>query len=41
MEIKFVDMSDDAKAALERAVIAYLYEAAGELEATTNRNYRN
>ena len=40
MEIKFVDMSDDAKAALERAVIAYLYEAAGELEAQTKRNSR-
>lgn len=40
MEINFVDLSEEAKAAIERAAIAYLYEAAGELEAATKRNSR-
>ena len=39
-EVKFTDNSVKVKEALEDAVIAYLYEAAGELEAQTVRNTR-
>ncbi len=40
MSVEFHDYSEEAKAAIERAVTAYLYEAAGELEAHTKRNSR-
>lgn len=40
MTVEFRDNSIKVKAALNEAVIAYLYEAAGELEAETKRNTR-
>lgn len=38
--IQFTDNSAQVKAALDGAIVAYLYEAAGELEAQTKRNIR-
>jgi hypothetical protein len=38
MSVEFTDNSVKVKAALDDAAIAYLYEAAGELEAQTKRN---
>ena len=38
--IQFTDNSAQVKAALDGAIVAYLYEAAGELEAQTKRNTR-
>lgn len=38
MAVKFTDNSAKVKGALNDAVIAYLYEAGGELEAQTKRN---
>ena len=38
--VEFTDNSMEIKEALEDACIAYLYEAAGELEAQTKRNSR-
>ena len=40
MSVEFTDNSIAVKEALDDAVIAYLYEAAGELEAQTIRNSR-
>ena len=40
MSVKFTDNSVAVKDALNDACIAYLYEAAGELEAETKRNSR-
>ena len=40
MSVKFTDNSAKVKAALNEASIAYLHEAAGELEAQTKRNSR-
>ena len=40
MTVEFRDNSIKVKAALNEAIIAYLYEAAGELEAETKRNTR-
>lgn len=40
MSVEFTDNSAKVKEALEEACIAYLYEAAGELEAQTKRNSR-
>lgn len=40
MAVKFVDNSAKFNAALDDASIAYLYEAAGELEAQVKRNSR-
>lgn len=40
MAVEFIDNSVQVEAALEDAVIAYLYEAAGELEAQTKQNSR-
>jgi hypothetical protein len=38
--VQFTDNSASVKAALDDAVIAYLYEAGGELEAQVKRNSR-
>ena len=38
MSVQFTDNSAQVKAALDAAVIAYLHEAGGELEAQTKRN---
>lgn len=40
MSVEFINNSVKVKAALNDAAIAYLYEAAGELEAQTKRNSR-
>ena len=40
MSVEFTDNSAKVKEALDDACIAYLYEAAGELEAQTKRNSR-
>lgn len=40
MAVQFTDNSAQVKAALDDAVIAYLYEAGGELEAQVKRNSR-
>ena len=40
MAVEFHDFSMEVKAALEDAVVAYLYEAGGELEAQVKRNSR-
>lgn len=40
MSVTFTDNSAKVKAALDETSIAYLYEAAGELEAQTKRNSR-
>lgn len=40
MSVQFKDNSAAVKAALDAAVIAYLYEAGGELEAQVKRNSR-
>lgn len=40
MPIEFTDNSAQVKAALNEAAVAYLYEAAGELEAQVKRNSR-
>ena len=40
MSVQFTDNSAKVKAQLNEASIAYLYEAAGELEAQTKRNSR-
>ena len=40
MSVQFTDNSAAVKAALDDAVIAYLYEAGGELEAQVKRNSR-
>lgn len=40
MAVEFKDFSVQVKGALNDAAIAYLYEAAGELEAQTKRNTR-
>ena len=40
MSVQFTDNSAVVKAALDDAVIAYLYEAGGELEAQVKRNSR-
>ena len=40
MSVEFTDNSVRVKAELQEACIAYLYEAAGELEAQTKRNTR-
>lgn len=40
MGVEFHDFSVQVKESLDDAVIAYLYEAAGELEAQTKRNSR-
>ena len=40
MAVKFTDNSAQVKGALNDAVIAYLYEAGGELEAQVKRNQR-
>ena len=40
MSVEFTDNSARVKEALDEACIAYLYEAAGELEAQTKRNSR-
>lgn len=40
MSVEFTDNSAQVKEALDDACIAYLYEAAGELEAQTKRNSR-
>lgn len=40
MAVKFTDNSAQVKGALSDAVIAYLYEAGGELEAQVKRNSR-
>jgi len=40
MAVKFTDNSAQVKGALSDAVIAYLYEAGGELEAQVKRNQR-
>lgn len=40
MSVEFKDYSMQVKAAIDDAAIAYLYEAAGEIEAQTKRNTR-
>lgn len=40
MAVRFTDNSMQVKNALDEAAIAYLYEAAGEMEAQTKRNSR-
>ena len=40
MAVKFTDNSAEVKGALNDAVIAYLYEASGELESQVKRNTR-
>ena len=40
MSVQFTDNSAAVKAALDDAVIAYLYEAGGEIEAQVKRNSR-
>ncbi len=40
MSVEFTDNSAKVKAEMNAAVVAYLYEAAGELEAQTKRNTR-
>ena len=40
MSVRFTDNSAKIKAALDDAVIAYLYEAGGELESQVKRNTR-
>ncbi len=40
MSVEFIDNSIEVKAALNEAAIAYLNEAAGEVEAQTKRNSR-
>lgn len=40
MSVEFIDFSSEVKAGMEEAIIAGLYEAAGELEAMTIRNSR-
>lgn len=40
MSVEFTDNSAKVKEALDEACLAYLYEAAGELEAQTKRNSR-
>jgi hypothetical protein len=40
MPVEFTDNSVKVKESLEEACVAYLYEAAGELEAQTKRNSR-
>lgn len=40
MSIQFIDNSMQVKDALNDAILAYLYEAGGELEAQTKRNSR-
>lgn len=40
MPVEFTDNSVNVKAALDNAVIAYLHEAGGELEAQVKRNMR-
>lgn len=40
MSVQFTDNSAAVKAALDEAVIAYLYEAGGEIEAQVKRNSR-
>lgn len=40
MPVEFIDNSVQVKAAINAAVIAYLYEAGGELEAQVKRNTR-
>lgn len=40
MSVEFRDFSMNVKAAIDEAAIAYLHEAAGEIEAQTKRNTR-
>ena len=40
MAVRFTDNSMQVKSAMEEAVLAYLHEAAGEIEAQTKRNTR-
>lgn len=40
MAVEFTDNRMDVKAAIDEAIVAYLYESAGELESQTKRNTR-